>query len=87
MNMCYHIFITEKYFCFREFAKVVQIAKETDCEIKFFSKGKEGTSKNMLSLVKLMVKPGDVVTCVIYGENEAEVFRRVKVLVKSEKDI
>ena len=64
--------VIEKPICLRECAKILLLAEQTNCEIKFISKNKEGTNASIMSLLKLEMKPNDVVALFITSHNDDE---------------
>jgi len=79
--------VTRKFFHARECAKLVKIAQHTNCEIKIIVDGKYvGTTKSILSLLKLGLRPNTVIFVFVKGKNEREAANKVSDLLK-ESDI
>ena len=71
---------------FRENARIIKIAEETNCTIAIASGKKYGTSKSILSLVNLMIEPGKSLVLNIKGERNEEAFREVSKVIAGETD-
>lgn len=62
--------------CFRECAKIIKIAEETNCLISFMGNGKKADTKSLLSLVKLELTPGQTVVIKADGDNVIDAYRQ-----------
>ena len=71
---------------FRESAHIVKVAEDTDCSISIASGKKFGTSKSILSLVKLLITPGKSLVLNIKGERNEEAFRELSKIIGGETD-
>lgn len=66
---------------FRECAKLVKIAKETDCVIRLAAGKKSGSTESMLSLMQMGLREGTSVVLSVQGEDSRAAFHEcVKVL-------
>ncbi|MBQ7454012.1 MAG: HPr family phosphocarrier protein [Selenomonadaceae bacterium] len=71
---------------FRESARIVKVAEETNCSISIASGKKFGTSKSILSLVNLCIMSGKSLVLNIKGERNDEAFRAVSKIIGGETD-
>ena len=71
---------------FRESARLVKIAKETDCMITIASGKKLGTTESILSMVNLAILPGKSLVLNIKGERNDEAFRMAAKVLNGETD-
>ena len=68
--------VAKKHICFRECAKLIQIAEETGCQI-FVSEGeKRGSTESLISLLQMRIRAGTSVTLTIRGEDTYTAFHR-----------
>ena len=71
---------------FRESAHIIKVGEETGCTISIASGKKHGTTKSILSLVNLTIKPGKSLVLNIKGERNEEAFREVSKIIGGETD-
>ena len=71
------ILVSKVKLCFRECAKIVKVAEETNCLIEIASGTKSGSTESILSLVNLGILDGKSLVLTIKGKNNEEAFRRV----------
>ena len=66
--------VAKKHLCFRECAKIVKAAQGAGCTIYLTAGQRRGSSESLLSLLRLGVKAGTVVTLTIRGEDTYTAF-------------
>jgi len=71
---------------FRESARLVKIAEETNCMITIASGKKLGTTESILSMVNLAILPGKSLVLNIKGERNDEAFRMAAKVINGETD-
>ena len=76
-NVVSFIMVSKVNLCFRECAKIVKAAEETDCLIEIASGSKSGTTESILSMVNLEIGVDKSLVLTIRGERNAEAFRKV----------
>lgn len=81
------ILVAKNKLCFRECAKIVQIARETDCLVEMAAGTNSGTSESILSLVNLQIMPEKTLVLTIKGDRNEEAFRGIsKVINGTDED-
>lgn len=75
------ILVSKVKLCFRECAKIVKIAEDTNCLVEIASGTKSGTSESILSLVNLEIGTDKSLVLTIKGENNAEAFRGISKVI------
>lgn len=80
------ILVAQNMLGFRECAKIVNIAKETNCKIKIASGSKIGTSDSMLSLVALEIVAEKSLVLTISGKRNDEAFREVSKIINASEE-
>jgi len=73
--------ISKVKLCFRECAKIVKVAEDTNCLIEIASGTKSGTSESILSLVNLEIGIDKSLVLTIKGERNEEAFRGVSKII------
>lgn len=76
--MCYNLFLSEKHLHARECAKILKIAHDTGCDVKVIANHREGSSKSIISLLRLMLSPHQLGVFVISGGDEQKAYHRLK---------
>ena len=71
---------------FRESARLVKIAEETNCMITVASGKKLGSTESILSMVNLGILPGKSLVLNIKGERNDEAFRMAAKVINGETD-
>lgn len=69
---------------FRECAKMVKIAEDTDCRFEIASGSKSGTSESILSLVGLEISANKSLVLTIKGKRNEEAFRGISKIISGE---
>lgn len=80
------ILVSKGIIGFRESARLIKIAEETNCTITIASGKKIGTTKSILSMVNLEIVPGKSLVLNIKGERNEEAFRDAVKVVSGETD-
>ena len=80
------ILVAKVKLCFRECAKIVKIAEETDCFVEIASGTKSGTSESILSLVNLGITNDKSLVLTIKGERNDEAFRRISKIINGTEE-
>ena len=75
------ILVAKAKLCFRECAKIVKIAEDTNCFVEIASGTKSGNSESILSLVNLEIKEDKSLVLTIKGENNEAAFRRISKVI------
>ena len=75
------IMVSKVKLCFRECAKIVKIAEDTNCLIEIASGTKSGSSESILSLANLGIVEDKSLVLTIKGENNAEAFKGVSKII------
>ena len=75
------ILVSKAKLCFRECAKIVKIAEDTNCLVKIASGTKSGTSESILSLVNLEIVADKSLVLTIEGERNEEAFRGISKII------
>ena len=80
------ILVSKGIIGFRESARLIKIAEDTDCTITIASGKKLGTTKSILSMVNLEIMPGKSLVLNIKGERNEEAFREASKVISGETD-
>lgn len=80
------IMVSKGVLGFRESARLIEIAKSTDCTISIASGKKYGSNDSILSLVNLGINKGKSLVLNIKGERNEEAFREVSKIIGGETD-
>lgn len=80
------IMVSKGILGFRESARLVKIANETNCTITVASGKKLGTTNSILSMVNLGILPGKSLVLNIKGERNDEAFRMAAKVINGETD-
>ena len=80
------IMVSKGIIGFRESARLIKIAEDTNCTITIASGKKLGTTKSILSMVNLEIMPGKSLVLNIKGERNEEAFREVSKIIGGETD-
>ncbi|MBR2520434.1 MAG: HPr family phosphocarrier protein [Selenomonadaceae bacterium] len=80
------ILVSKGIIGFRESARLIKIAEETNCTMTIASGKKLGTTKSILSLVNLEIMPGKSLVLNIKGERNEEAFREASKVISGETD-
>ena len=80
------ILVSKGIIGFRESARLIKIAEDTDCTITIASGKKLGTTKSILSMVNLEIIPGKSLVLNIKGERNEEAFREASKVISGETD-
>ena len=72
---------------FRECAKMVKIAQDTDCKIEIASGSKSGTSDSILSLAALEISADKSLVLTIKGDRNEEAFRGISKIISGEVEL
>ena len=80
------ILVAKAKLCFRECAKIVKVAEETDCFVEIASGTKSGTSESILSLVNLGITNDKSLVLTIKGERNDEAFRRISKIINGTEE-
>ena len=78
------IMVSKVKLCFRECAKIVKIAEDTNCLIEIASGTRSGNSESILSLANLGILEGKSLVLTIKGENNVEAFKRVSKIINGD---
>lgn len=78
------ILVAKNTLGFRECASIVNIAKETNCNVKIASGKKSGTSASILSLVGLGIVAEKSLVLTIDGERNEEAFRGISKIISAD---
>ncbi len=68
--------MAKRHICFRECAKLIEIAKETECLIHVSEGKKHGSTESLISLLRLKIRAGTSVTVTIRGKDTYTAFHR-----------
>ena len=85
-NVVSFILVAKVKLCFRECARIVNVAEETGCTIEIASGTKSGTSASILSLVNLGIVADKSLVLTIKGERNEEAFRAVSKILNGTED-
>ena len=80
------IMVSKGIIGFRESARLIKIAEDTNCMITIASGKKLGTTKSILSMVNLEIMPGKSLVLNIKGERNDEAFREASKVISGETD-
>ena len=80
------ILVSKGIIGFRESARLIKIAEDTNCTITIASGKKLGTTKSILSMVNLEIMPGKSLVLNIKGERNDEAFREASKVISGETD-
>ena len=78
------ILVAKNVIGFRECAKIVNIAKETDTVVKIASGKKSGSSESIMSLASLGIVPEKSLVLTIEGERNEEAFHDIVKIINGE---
>ena len=85
-NIVSFILVAKTKLCFRECAKIVQVAEDTGCMIEIASGTKSGNSESILSLLNLGIVAEKSLVLTIKGERNDEAFRAVSKILSGKAD-
>ena len=80
-NVVSFILVSKVKLCFRECAKIVKVAEDTNCLVEIASGTKSGTSESILSLVNLEITNDKSLVLTIKGERNEEAFRGISKII------
>ena len=63
---------------FRESALLIKISEETGTEIKIYTKGKKCSTKSIMSMVKMGLKPGELISVEFRDGDIHSAFKKAK---------
>lgn len=72
---------------FRECAKMVKIAQDTNCKVEIASGSKSGTSDSILSLATLEISANKSLVLTIRGERNAEALKGISKIISGETEL
>ncbi|HCB93373.1 MAG TPA: hypothetical protein DEP57_06135 [Selenomonas sp.] len=71
---------------FRESARLVEIAKDTGCDVRLAAGKLSGSSKSIFSIVHMGLAAGQSVLLTIEGKNREEAFHEIRKVLNGEAD-